>query len=233
MTLPTTGSIKCWAEDDRPREKLMNKGRLLLSNAELLAILIGSGMRGQSAVDVAKILLQTVENDLHRLSRLTVDDICRVKGLGPARAVTLIAALELGRRRKDQGLKVHPKISSSKIAYDLLTPVFMDLDHEQFWVLYLTNANRVIHQSCISTGGITGTVVDVRMIFSEALHKRATGIIVAHNHPSGQLRPSNNDRVITKQLVNAGKVLNINVLDHLIYTDAGYYSFADEGILNA
>jgi DNA repair protein RadC len=109
----------------------------------------------------------------------------------------------------------------------------MDLDHEQFWVLYLTNANRVIHQSCISTGGITGTVVDVRMIFSEALHKRATGIIVAHNHPSGQLRPSNNDRVITKQLVNAGKVLNINVLDHLIYTDAGYYSFADEGILNA
>lgn len=231
MSLLTTGSIKCWAEDDRPREKLMNKGRQSLSNAELLAILIGSGLRGQSAVDVAKILLNTVDNDLYKLSRLSVDDICKVRGLGPARAVTLIAALELGRRRKNHEAEEQPKITSSKAAYDTLSPVFMDLDHEQFWVMYLSNANRIIHQSCISIGGITGTVVDVRMVFSEALQKRATGIIVAHNHPSGQTKPSDNDRVITGKLVKAGKLLNINVFDHIIYTENGYFSFADEGML--
>lgn len=231
MELLTTGSIKYWSEDDRPREKLMNKGRQSLSNAELLAILIGSGLKGQSAVDVGKVLLQKVDNDLHKLSKLTIEEICEVKGLGPARAVTMIAALELGRRRKSQEVAVQPKINSSKLAYDYLSPVFMDLDHEEFWIVYLSNANRIIQKKRLSTGGLTGTVVDIRLLFNEALQKKAAAIIVAHNHPSGQKKPSDNDIVLTKRIKEAGELLNIRLVDHLIYVEGGYYSFADEGVL--
>lgn len=231
MELLTTGSIKYWSEDDRPREKLMNKGRQSLSNAELLAILIGSGLKGQSAVDVGKVLLQKVDNDLHKLSKLTIEEICEVKGLGPARAVTMIAALELGRRRKSQEVAVQPKINSSKLAYDYLSSVFMDLDHEEFWIVYLSNANRIIQKKRLSTGGLTGTVVDIRLLFNEALQKKAAAIIVAHNHPSGQKKPSDNDIVLTKRIKEAGELLNIRLVDHLIYVEGGYYSFADEGVL--
>lgn len=231
MELLTTGSIKYWSEDDRPREKLMNKGRQSLSNAELLGILIGSGLKGQSAVDVGKVLLQKVDNDLHKLSKLTIEEICEVKGLGPARAVTMIAALELGRRRKSQEVAVQPKINSSKLAYDYLSSVFMDLDHEEFWIVYLSNANRIIQKKRLSTGGLTGTVVDIRLLFNEALQKKAAAIIVAHNHPSGQKKPSDNDIVLTKRIKEAGELLNIRLVDHLIYVEGGYYSFADEGML--
>ncbi len=231
MELLTTGSIKYWSEDDRPREKLMNKGRQSLSNAELLAILIGSGLKGQSAVDVGKVLLQKVDNDLHKLSKLTIEEICEVKGLGPARAVTMIAALELGRRRKSQEVAVQPKINSSKLAYDYLSSVFMDLDHEEFWIVYLSNANRIIQKKRLSTGGLTGTVVDIRLLFNEALQKKAAAIIVAHNHPSGQKKPSDNDIVLTKRIKEAGELLNIRLVDHLIYVEGGYYSFADVGVL--
>lgn len=231
MELLTTGSIKYWSEDDRPREKLMNKGRQSLSNAELLGILIGSGLKGQSAVDVGKVLLQKVDNDLHKLSKLTIEEICEVKGLGPARAVTMIAALELGRRRKSQEVAMQPKINSSKLAYDYLSSVFMDLDHEEFWIVYLSNANRIIQKKRLSTGGLTGTVVDIRLLFNEALQKKAAAIIVAHNHPSGQKKPSDNDIVLTKRIKEAGELLNIRLVDHLIYVEGGYYSFADEGML--
>lgn len=231
MELLTTGSIKYWSEDDRPREKLMNKGRQSLSNAELLGILIGSGLKGQSAVDVGKVLLQKVDNDLHKLSKLTIEEICEVKGLGPARAVTMIAALELGRRRKSQEVAVQPKINSSKLAYDYLSSVFMDLDHEEFWIVYLSNANRIIQKKRLSTGGLTGTVVDIRLLFNEALQKKAAAIIVAHNHPSGQKKPSDNDIVLTKRIKEAGELLNIRLVDHLIYVEGSYYSFADEGML--
>ncbi|MCH8545764.1 MAG: DNA repair protein RadC [Cryomorphaceae bacterium] len=231
MDLLTTGSIKHWSEDDRPREKLMNKGRQALSNAELLAILIGSGLKGQSAVDVGKVLLKKVDNDLHKLSKLTIEEICEVKGLGPARAVTMIAALELGRRRKSQEVAEQPKLNSSKLAYEFFSPVFMDLDHEEFWVLYLSNANRVIQKKRLSAGGLTGTVVDVRLLFNEALQKKAAAIIVAHNHPSGQKKPSDNDIILTKRIREAGELLSIRLVDHLIYVEGGYYSFADEGML--
>ncbi len=232
MELLSTGSIKYWSEDDRPREKLMNKGRHSLSNAELLAILIGSGLKGQSAVDVGKVLLKQVDNDLHKLSKLTIEEICEVKGLGPARAITLIAAMELGRRRKNQEVVMQPKINSSKLAYDHLASVFMDLSHEEFWVVYLSNANRVIQKKRLSTGGLTGTVVDIRLLFNEAIQKKAAAIIVAHNHPSGQKKPSDNDIVLTKKISQAGELLNIRLVDHLIYVEDGYYSFADEGMLS-
>ncbi|MCC5918890.1 MAG: DNA repair protein RadC [Cryomorphaceae bacterium] len=227
----TTGTIKHWAEDDRPREKLMLKGRSVLSDAELLAILIGSGTKGCSALDVAKMMLSDVDFDLNALGKFHIEDFCKFRGMGPARAVTLIAALELGRRRlKSEIPKLH-KITSSKEAYNVLQPHLIDLDCEEFWVLYLSNSNHVIHKSCISKGGITGTVVDVRSIYAEAIRKGATGIIVSHNHPSGNLKPSNQDLNLTKKIRDAGFILDIKLLDHLIIANSGYLSFADDGRL--
>jgi DNA repair protein RadC len=224
-------SIKYWAEDDRPREKLILKGRAVLSDAELMAILIGSGTKGQSALDIAKALLAKAGHDLHKLGILNLDEICQTKGLGPARAVTLIAALELGRRRKLRETKTLIKIRSSKDAFLEVQPMLIDLDYEEFWIILLSQSNHVLHKTCVSKGGMTATIADVRVIFREAISKRATGIIAAHNHPGGTLKPSRPDHILTKKLKETGVVLDIPLVDHLIVSNEGYVSFADEGWL--
>ena len=224
-------SIKYWAEDDRPREKLMIKGRSVLSDAELMAILIGSGTKGRSALDIAKTLLAKVDCDLHKLGVLSLDEICQTKGLGPAKGITLIAALELGRRRKLREAKALIKIKSSKDAFLEIQPMLLDLDCEEFWIILLSQSNHVLHKTCVSKGGMTSTIADVRVIFREAISKRATGIIAAHNHPSGTLKPSQPDRILTKKLKETGVILDIPLIDHLIVSNEGYVSFADEGWL--
>ena len=224
-------SIKSWSEDDRPREKLVLKGTSALSDAELIAILIGSGTAKMSAVDVSKKVLQYVDNNLHQLARLSVKDLIKIKGIGEARAITIIAALELGRRRKDLDTNEKPKISSSKDAFDLIRGDLMDLSHEEFWVLLLNRGNRVIKKKRISEGGVSGTVADPKIIFKMALEELASGIIVAHNHPSGNMIASQSDIDLTKKLREAGKFLEVQLLDHLIICGQKYFSFADEGIL--
>ncbi len=223
-------TIKQWAEDDKPREKLLLKGKAVLSDAELIAILIGSGNRSESAVDLSKKILSTVEN-LNALGKLSVKQLMRFKGIGAAKAITIIAALELGRRRGGEDRVISNKITSSKSGYEILKPIIAELLHEEFWILYLNNSNNVVYKSQLSKGGMTGTVVDVRIIFKMALEYNATAIILAHNHPSGKLYPSEADKQITRKLKQAGENLDINVLDHLIITESGYYSFADEGVL--
>lgn len=231
MSHPDNLSIKQWAQEDRPREKLILKGRKALSDAELIAILIGSGTSKLSAVELAKVILTNVGNDLNHLARLSLTDLKKFSGIGEAKAVTIISALELGRRRKTGDSDTRPKISGSIDAYNHLQPYMLDLDHEQFWVLYLNRANRVLRTEMISAGGVTGTVVDAKIIFKRALELLATQIIVAHNHPSGNLRPSEKDVSLTKKLISAGRTLDIPVMDHLIYTDQGYFSFSDKGML--
>ena len=224
-------SIKNWSEDDRPREKLMLKGKSVLSDAELIAILIGSGSRNESAVELSKKILASVGNNLNELGKLNLSQLCNFKGIGEAKAVTIIAAMELARRRRSEEVIELTKITSSKIIFEIMQPIIGELPHEEFWVLYLNNANKVITKNQLSKGGMTGTVVDVRIIFKSALESGAVGIILCHNHPSGNLKPSEADIEITKKVKTAGKSLDINVLDHLIITQNGYYSFADEGIL--
>ena len=223
--------IKSWAEDDRPREKLMSKGLAALSNAEYLAILLGSGTTKLSAVDVGKLVLQGVNDDLNELARLSIKQLCRIPGIGEARAITIVAALELGRRRKEQGATKRTTITCSKDIYQLVRPHLMDLPHEEFWVISLNRANMVMRQTSISRGGVAGTVADPKLIFKEALENLASSIILVHNHPSGNRQPSAADIALTKKLKEAGNFLDLPVLDHLIYTDNGYYSFADEGML--
>lgn len=223
--------IKSWSEDDRPREKLMIKGTSALSDAELIAILIGSGTAKMSAVEVSKKILLYVDNNLHQLARLSVKDLIKIKGIGEARAITIIAALELGRRRKDLDTHEKPKISSSRDAFDLISGELMDLSHEEFWVLLLNRANRLIKKKRISEGGVSGTVADPKIIFKMALEELASGIIVAHNHPSGNMIASQSDIDLTKKLREAGKFLEVQLLDHLIICGQKYFSFADEGIL--
>ena len=222
--------IKQWAEDDKPREKLMLKGKQVLSDAELLAILIGSGSRNESAVDLSKRILSSVSN-LKALGRLTLKQLTEFKGIGEAKGITILAAMELGRRRGSEEEVELKKITSSKSAFDIMHPIIGDLMHEEFWVLYLNNSNKVIYKSQLSKGGITGTVVDIRIVFKTALEQNATSIILCHNHPSGTLVASDADKQITKKLKEAGKMLEINILDHLIVTSSSYMSFADEGIL--
>jgi DNA repair protein RadC len=224
-------SIKNWSEDDRPREKLMLKGKSVLSDAELIAILIGSGSRNESAVELSKKILASVANNLNELGKLNLSQLCNFKGIGEAKAVTIIAAMELARRRRSEEVIELTKITSSKIIFEIMQPIIGELPHEEFWVLYLNNANKVIAKNQLSKGGMTGTVVDVRIIFKSALESGAVGILLCHNHPSGNLKPSEADIEITKKVKTAGKSLDINVLDHLIITQNGYYSFADEGIL--
>ncbi|MEJ0057168.1 MAG: DNA repair protein RadC [Bacteroidota bacterium] len=227
-------TIKGWSPEDRPREKLLLKGTTALSNAELIAILIGSGTVKMNAVDVSKKVLQHVGNNLHELARLTVKDLIKIKGikgLGEARAITIIAALELGRRRKDIDLDEKPKINVSKDAFDQISGDLMDLQHEEFWVLLLNRANRVVKKKRISEGGVSGTVADPRIIFKMALEELASGIIVAHNHPSGNMLASQGDINLTKKLKEAGKFLEIQLLDHLIICGQKYFSFADEGMM--
>lgn len=222
--------IKQWAEDDKPREKLMLKGKQVLSDAELLAILIGSGSRNESAVDLSKRIVASVSN-LKALGRLSLKQLMEFKGIGEAKAVTILAAMELGRRRGSEEEVELKKITSSKIVFDIMQPIIGDLIHEEFWVLYLNNSNKVIYKSQLSKGGITGTVVDVRIVFKTAFEQNAVNIILCHNHPSGILQASDADKQITKKLKEAGRMLDINVLDHLIITNYSYLSFADEGIL--
>ncbi|MFD1468741.1 DNA repair protein RadC [Hymenobacter caeli] len=228
---PAALGIKSWAEEDRPREKLMAKGRAALSDAELIAILIGSGTVKLSAVDVAKLMLQGVGHDLNELARQGVKQLCRHPGIGEAKAIAVVAALELGRRRKEADAPARTTITCSRDIYNLVRPNLMDLPHEEFWVILLNRANVVMRKVAVSQGGVAGTVADPKMIFKEALEQLASSLILVHNHPSGNRQPSAADLALTKKLRQAGDFLDLPVLDHLIYTDRGYYSFADEGVL--
>lgn len=230
-TVQDISGIKSWAEDDRPREKLLLKGRHALSDAELIAILIGSGTRDITAVDLSKEILKAYDNKLKNLGRLQIEDLKKFKGIGEAKAITIIAALELGRRRREEPGHKNPRITSSKDAYDVISPQLSDIDHEEFWILLLSRSHEVKDKICISRGGISGTVVDQRLVFKPALEKLASAIILCHNHPSGTLYPSEQDKMLTKKLVASSRLLEIPILDHLIYTDAGYFSFADEGLM--
>jgi DNA repair protein RadC len=224
-------NIKSWAEEDRPREKLLLKGTSALTDAELIAILIGTGTTSLSAVDLAKNLLQHSNNSLDDLARFTVKDLMKIKGIGEAKAITIISALELGRRRKEINTTERPKINGSKDAYELVKGDLMDLPHEEFWVIMLNRANRLLKKHQISLGGVHGTVADPKIIFKTALESLASGIIVAHNHPSGNLTPSQQDIDLTKKLKEAGKLLEIQLLDHVIIAGKNYFSFADEGLM--
>jgi DNA repair protein RadC len=223
--------ILSWAEEDRPREKLMLRGKSALTDAELIAILIGSGTRELSAVDLSKIILQSVDNNLNELARLSVNDLMKFKGVGDAKAISIVAALELGRRRKAAESPKKAKITCSADAYDSIRPHLSDLSHEQFWILLLNRANEVIRPVQISVGGVAGTVADPKLIFKSAIEHLASAIILVHNHPSGNLKPSQADKDLTKKVSEAGRLLDIPVLDHLIFGDNGYFSFADEGML--
>ena len=226
----TSFTIKQWAEDDKPREKLMLKGKQALSDAELLAILIGSGSRNESAVDLSKRIIASVSN-LNALGKLSLKQLIEFKGIGEAKAVTILAAMELGRRRGSEEEIELKKITSSKSAFDIIHPIIGDLIHEEFWILYLNNSSKVIYKSQLSKGGITGTVVDVRLVFKTALEQNAVSIILCHNHPSGILKASDQDITVTRKIKEAGRALDITILDHLIITNYSYLSFADEGIL--
>jgi DNA repair protein RadC len=225
-------SIKSWAEEDRPREKLLLKGKKQLTDAELLAIILGSGNRDESALGLAKRILQAYAADLNELGRSSIRELTeRFNGVGEAKAISIIAALELGQRRKLLSLQNRPLINSSKEAYLALAPLLMDLDTEEFWILLLNQANRMIGREKISAGGLAITSVDSRVVFKKALECNATSIVLCHNHPSGNLRPSQADLDLTQRMRKAGEQLEILVQDHLIVSEAGYYSFADEGII--
>ena len=222
--------ITNWSEDDKPREKLMLKGKSVLSDAELIAILIGSGSRNESAVDLSKRILASVDTNLNALGKLSISQLIAFKGLGEAKAISIIAALELGRRRRSEDALELKKVTSSKVIFEIMQPIIGELPHEEFWIIYLNNSNKIISNSQLSKGGITGTLVDVRIVFKTALEMGATALILCHNHPSGTLVPSDADKQITRKLKLAGESLEIKVLDHLIVTEASYFSFADEGI---
>lgn len=228
---PTSFSIKNWADDDKPREKLVQKGRSVLSDAELIAILIGSGSKDESAVELSKKILASANNSLNELGKLSIKQLMQFKGIGEAKAVTIAAALEIGRRRRGEEAQKITKITNSRSAFDLLQSSMGELPHEEFWIVYLNNSNKVIHTAQLSKGGITGTLVDVRLVLKRALELSAVALILAHNHPSGTLRPSAADKQITRKLQNAAEALDIKVLDHLIITQKDYFSFADEKIL--
>jgi len=224
-------TIKQWNEDDRPREKLIAKGKIALSDAELVAILIGSGNREHSAVGLSKKILLSINNNLNALGKLTVEDLTKFKGIGEAKAIAIITALELGRRRRLEEALEKPKITSSKSVFDVMQPIIGELQHEEFWIIYLNNANKIQLKMQMSKGGITGTIVDTRLVFKKAIELTATGIILCHNHPSGTLKPSTSDINLTKKIKNGGDILDIKILDHVIITENNYYSFADENIL--
>jgi DNA repair protein RadC len=224
-------SLKTWAEEDRPREKLLLKGKQSLSDAELIAILIGSGNLKETAVDLARRILSSSSNDLNVLGKMNALELQKFKGIGEAKAITIIAALEIGRRRKDAKPEKTKKVTSSKEAVDLMQPILGDLPHEEFWVIFLNRANCIMGKQQISIGGMSGTVADPRMIFKSALDHKAVSIILCHNHPSGNNQPSSADVQLTKNISEAGRVLEITVLDHIIVTQNGFYSFADEGLI--
>lgn len=224
-------AIKNWAEHERPREKLSNKGNQALSDSELIAILIQSGNKEKSAVDLARDILQLGNYNLAHLGKLSISDFQRIKGIGEARAITLAAALELGRRRQLSESLELKEVSNSKTAAEILIPLLNDLSQEKFCLLCLNASNKLIHYEFVSSGGLTSTVVDPKMIFKIAIQCLAVKLIVAHNHPSGNLKPSASDKAVTERIVNGAKVLGLHLMDHLIIADKKYFSFADEGIL--
>ncbi len=224
-------SIKFLAEDDRPREKFLLKGKDSLSDSELLAIIMGSGNREESAVELARKILTSVGNNWNQLSLLSVRDLMRFKGIGEAKAISIAAALEIGRRKASQELPEKITITQSSHAYQVLRPYLSDQNVEEFWVIFLNQSNKVIHKTCLTKGGINQTLIDVRVLFKMALEYLATGIIVAHNHPSGSLKPSHEDKEITQNIKQIGDILHISLLDHLIITQEAYFSFSDAGML--
>jgi DNA repair protein RadC len=224
-------SIREWALEDRPREKLVANGINTLSNAELLAIIIGSGTRLDSAVELSKKVLHIVGNNLHELGKLDIQSLKKIPGIGPAKAMAIIACFELGRRRNTSGKRTERKICGSKDAFDLFHPLLGDIHHEEFWVLLLNRSNRVIDKVKISQGGISGTIIDTRIILKNAVDRLSSSIILCHNHPSGNLKPSDADIRITNKLKDSAQIMDLNLLDHIIIADNSYFSFADEGLL--
>lgn len=232
ITQKTKLNIKDWAEEDRPREKMLLKGVASLSDAELLGILIGSGNKNETAVELAQRILHSVSNNLNALGKLEIKDLIKnFNGIGEAKAITIVAALELGRRRKLSEVVVQPQIVSSEDVFHILHPVLGDLKHEEVWVLLLNKANKVLKKLQVSKGGVSGTVVDIRMIMKEAIESLASAIILCHNHPSGNTNPSGEDSTITRRLKEAGEVMDIRLLDHIIIGDNSYYSYRDHDCL--
>jgi DNA repair protein RadC len=220
-----------WAQDDRPREKLLNKGRSYVSDAELLAILIGTGSREETALDLAQRILQFAGQNLENLARMNAHDLSQVRGIGPAKAVSILAALELGRRRHTSAPETKETLSTPEQVYRFMKADLEDLQTEQFWMVLLDNSLKPVKKFRVSEGGISSVMVDIRVLFGEALRSLATAIVVVHNHPSGKLEPSEEDRKITTQIAAAAGILKIRLIDHLIWTNQGFYSFAEQGLL--
>lgn len=231
MTDDQSRAITAWAEEDRPREKMMLKGCHALSDAELIAILIGSGTVGESAVALAQRILAQASGNLHELGKRSVKDLQRFKGVGEAKAITIVAALELGRRRQLSDLRERPRITNSRDAFNTVAPLLTDLHHEEFWILLLNRNHEVFARERLSSGGMAGTVVDIKLVLKTALDARAAAFVAVHNHPSGNLNPSSEDNALTKRLQQAGQIIDLPLLDHLIVSERGYYSFADQGLL--
>ncbi|MEN8227541.1 MAG: DNA repair protein RadC [Bacteroidota bacterium] len=227
-----SNALKSWAVEERPREKVMANGVQYLSDTELLAILLGSGMKNMTAVELARHILQRAENNLHELGRQTLGDLLKVKGVGPAKAISVLAAMELGRRRAGMHHTEKIPVKSSETIFNLFHPLLGDLEHEEFWLLMLNRANRILGRFKVSQGGLSGTVIDTRIILKKALDNLASSIIVCHNHPSGNNQPSDADVKITEKLKKAAEMLEIKLLDHVIIADKSYFSFADEGLMN-
>lgn len=224
-------SIKQWAEDDRPREKLLLKGKQALSDAELIAILLATGTRKETAVQLAQRILAEYGNNLNELAKLSVNDLKKFNGIGEAKAITIVAALELGRRRKDSDAREQTIVKTSMDVYKHISGRLSDLPHEEFWIMLLNRANRITKTELVSRGGVSGTVADVRLMLKSAVEHLASSIIIAHNHPSGNTRPSDEDIHLTKKIKEAGKLFDIALLDHIIVGENSYYSFTDEGII--
>ena len=222
-------TITQWAEEDRPREKMMMHGASALSNAELLAILIGSGSAEESAVELMRKILNDYHNNLNELGKASIDELCRYKGIGLAKAISILAASELGKRRKEESVKERIAILSSKDVYECFYPMMCDLPTEECWVLLLNQGSKIIDKTRISAGGLSATAVDVRCILREALLKRASAIVLCHNHPSGNIRPSKEDDLLTRHVAQASECMDIRLVDHIILTDGAFYSYADEG----
>lgn len=224
-------NIKSLAEEERPREKLLLRGKQSLSDAELLAIILGSGSKSESSITLAQRILSSVNHNWNELAKLTIRDLCKFNGVGKVKAIEIITSLEIGRRKALQQALKKEKISSSKDAYNILQPIIGDLMIEEFWVIYLSRSNKILSKEKISQGGITGTMVDNRLIFKHAIELNAVSLIISHNHPSGNIQPSNSDIQITHEIKKAGNLLNITLMDHLIITQTSFFSFADENLL--
>lgn len=224
-------TIKSWALDDRPREKLAAKGKTTLTDAELIAILIGSGNRTESAVALSKRILNTTNNNLNELAKLSIESLTQFNGIGEAKAISIVTALELGQRRYYEQQDIKPRIQGSKDVFTLMHPIIGELPHEEFWVLYVNNSNTIITKHQISKGGLTATLVDIRILLKKALEAMSVAMIICHNHPSGKVHPSKADLVLTKKISKAAQILDIKLLDHIIITQKSYFSFADEGKL--